>query len=82
MTLRGVFILLCTAAAEIHPPHVVPVCYPVVGTKAVASTVCRGVSTHRTWEEKVRRKRRDGGRGGMEVIERVGGGGEREQEGN
>lgn len=50
--LRGVFVLLCTAATKIHPPQVVSVCYPVVGTQSAAFAVCCGVSAHRTWEEK------------------------------
>lgn len=50
--LRRVLVLLCTAAAKIHPTQVVSVCYPVTGTQSVASAVCCGVSAHRTWEEK------------------------------
>lgn len=50
--LRGVLVLLCTAAAKIHPTQVVPVCYPVAGSQSIASAVCCGVSAHRTWEEK------------------------------
>lgn len=46
LTLRRVLILLCAAAAEVHPAQVVPVCYPVVGT---ASAVRCGVSPHRAW---------------------------------
>lgn len=57
--LRGVLVLLCAAAAEIHPAQVVPVCYPVVGAQSVASAVRRGVSAHgafggeagRRWKE-------------------------------
>jgi len=49
--LRGVVVLLCTAAAEIHPAQVVPVYYPVVGAQSVGSAVRRGVSTNRTWED-------------------------------
>lgn len=60
--LRGVLVLLCTTAAEIHPPHVVPVCYPMVGTQSVASAVCRGVSAHRTWEETYGGDRKSGWR--------------------
>lgn len=60
--LRRVLVLLCTAAAKIHPTQVVPVCYPVVGTQSVASAVCRGVSAHRTWEEKWGGDRKSGWR--------------------
>lgn len=49
--LWGVLIFLCTAAPEIHPPQVVPICYPVVGTRSDTFAVCRRVSAHRTWAE-------------------------------
>lgn len=64
--LRRVLILLCAAAAEIHPAHVVPVCYPAVGTRCTASVVCCGVSAHRTWEEKWGSDQKWGGGGGTE----------------
>lgn len=54
--LRGVLVLLCAAAAEIHPAQVVPVCYPVVGAQSVASAVRRGVSAHRAFGGKVGRQ--------------------------
>lgn len=52
--LRRVFVLLCAAAAKIHPTQVVPVCYPMVGAQSDASVVCRvcRVPAHGTWEEK------------------------------
>lgn len=49
LLLRGVLVLLCAAAAEIHPANVIPVCYPVVGAQSATSAVRRGVSTHRTF---------------------------------
>lgn len=60
--LRRVLVLLCAPAAEVHPPQVVPVCYPVVGTQSAASAVRRGVPAHRTWE----------GTEGVEVMEESG----------
>lgn len=69
--LRRVLVLLCAPAAEVHPPQVVPVCYPVVGTQSAASAVRRGVPAHRTWE----------GTEGWRWWKKVGGG-KTEREGN
>lgn len=55
-SLRGVLVLLCAAAPEIHPTQVVPVRYPVVGA---ASAVRRRVPAHGAFvEERQGRRRR------------------------
>lgn len=47
--LRGVLVLLRAAPSKVHPAHVVPVRYPVVGaTRAAASAVGWQVPTHWT----------------------------------
>lgn len=56
-SLRGVLVLLCAAAAEIHPTQVVPVRYPVVGA---AFAVRRRVPAHRAFvEEKQGRRQKE-----------------------
>lgn len=64
--LRRILVLLRAAAAEIHPPQVVPVCYPMVGAQADAFAVGCGVPAHGTWE--VRKK----GGGGGHVFHKKG----------
>lgn len=63
--LRRVFVLLCAAAAKIHPTQVISVCYPMVGAQSDASVVRRGVPAHGTWEEKRKSEEKRGREGGQ-----------------
>lgn len=66
--LRRVFVLLCAAAAKIHPTQVISVCYPMVGAQSDASAVRCGVPAHRTWEEKRKSEEMGGGGGVSEAV--------------